>query len=280
MNGRVYDPLTGGFLSPDPYIQSPDITQNYNRFTYCFNNPLNFIDLTGYQRAGVPDTWWEKFLEWLKMRRECRNPGCHGGEDGTTSNGSNTGDMADSGDDLFYYDYMINNYGGSFNDNSGPSIEGGGGGEDPLIYRIANTLNEFNPIAIIWDLGAYAFTGKDRFGKDMSLGQGLLKAAAIMPIGKIISKGSPALESIAKVLQIKNNKATIEVIGSASDFYKALNPRWNGIMFQVEDGFSLATFKTINGGLVRLQSTSSSTGQETVKICENGYELIFRFTDF
>jgi len=39
MNGRVYDPLTAQFFSPDPFIQSPGDWLNYNRYGYCLNNP-------------------------------------------------------------------------------------------------------------------------------------------------------------------------------------------------------------------------------------------------
>lgn len=47
MNARLYDPALGRFLSPDPVIQDPEDSQNYNRYTYCLNNPLAFVDLTG-----------------------------------------------------------------------------------------------------------------------------------------------------------------------------------------------------------------------------------------
>jgi hypothetical protein len=47
-NGRVYDPIIGRFLSPDPVIQAPDFTQNYNSYSYCLNNPLKYIDPNGY----------------------------------------------------------------------------------------------------------------------------------------------------------------------------------------------------------------------------------------
>jgi len=47
MNGRLYDPLVGRFLSVDPYVQMPDFTQNLNRYSYCINNPLKYADLTG-----------------------------------------------------------------------------------------------------------------------------------------------------------------------------------------------------------------------------------------
>ena len=51
MNARLYDPLLGRFLSPDPYVQAPDFTQNYNRYIYCLNNPLKFTDRSGVYAA-------------------------------------------------------------------------------------------------------------------------------------------------------------------------------------------------------------------------------------
>ena len=47
MSGRVFDPLLGRFLSPDPYVQSPDRTKNFNRYAYAMNNPLVFEDPGG-----------------------------------------------------------------------------------------------------------------------------------------------------------------------------------------------------------------------------------------
>lgn len=47
MNGRVYDPILSRFLSPDPYVQLPDFSQNLNRYSYCLNNPLKFTDPSG-----------------------------------------------------------------------------------------------------------------------------------------------------------------------------------------------------------------------------------------
>jgi len=47
MNGRMYDPIVGRFLSPDPFVQAPDFSQSYNRFAYCLNNPLIYTDPSG-----------------------------------------------------------------------------------------------------------------------------------------------------------------------------------------------------------------------------------------
>ena len=48
MDGRMYDPVVGRFISADPFIQSPDFTQSLNRYAYCINNPLSLIDPSGY----------------------------------------------------------------------------------------------------------------------------------------------------------------------------------------------------------------------------------------
>ena len=47
MNARLYDPALGRFLSPDPLIQDPESTQNFNRYSYCLNNPLKYTDESG-----------------------------------------------------------------------------------------------------------------------------------------------------------------------------------------------------------------------------------------
>jgi RHS repeat-associated protein len=47
MNGRLYDPLLGRFLSPDNYVQAPDNSQAFNRYSYCLNNPLTYVDPEG-----------------------------------------------------------------------------------------------------------------------------------------------------------------------------------------------------------------------------------------
>ncbi|MEM9775891.1 MAG: RHS repeat-associated core domain-containing protein, partial [Chloroflexota bacterium] len=55
MNGRVYDPEIGRFLSADPFVQAPHYSQNYNRYTYVLNNPLSIIDPSGYFFSKIFD---------------------------------------------------------------------------------------------------------------------------------------------------------------------------------------------------------------------------------
>jgi RHS repeat-associated protein len=48
MNGRVYDPLLGRFVSADPFIQHADTLASYNRYSYVYNSPLSATDPSGY----------------------------------------------------------------------------------------------------------------------------------------------------------------------------------------------------------------------------------------
>jgi RHS repeat-associated protein len=54
MNGRVYDQITGRFLSADPFVQAPFNGQSLNRYSYVFNNPLSSTDPSGFF-CGGPD---------------------------------------------------------------------------------------------------------------------------------------------------------------------------------------------------------------------------------
>ncbi|PHS69113.1 MAG: hypothetical protein COB23_07085, partial [Methylophaga sp.] len=48
MNGRVYDPTLGRFISADPFVQFPLNAQSLNRYSYVMNNPLSFTDPSGF----------------------------------------------------------------------------------------------------------------------------------------------------------------------------------------------------------------------------------------
>jgi RHS repeat-associated protein len=53
MNGRAYDPQLARFLSVDPFIQFPELSQSLNGYSYVLNNPLSATDPTGYLVQGM-----------------------------------------------------------------------------------------------------------------------------------------------------------------------------------------------------------------------------------
>jgi len=48
MNGRVYDPEIGRFMSVDPVFQFPENTQSLNPYSYVLNNSLSLTDPSGF----------------------------------------------------------------------------------------------------------------------------------------------------------------------------------------------------------------------------------------
>ena len=50
MNGRVQDAISGRFISPDPFVTEAGNTQNWNRYAYVYNNPLTYVDPSGFEQ--------------------------------------------------------------------------------------------------------------------------------------------------------------------------------------------------------------------------------------
>ena len=53
MNGRIYDPFIARFMSPDPFTQDPGNLQGYNRYSYVLNNPMKYVDPSGYKTVSL-----------------------------------------------------------------------------------------------------------------------------------------------------------------------------------------------------------------------------------
>lgn len=66
MNGRVYDPEMGRFLSADSLVQFATNLQSYNRYSYVLNNPLRYTDPTGHatrlQEASYVVGWTTVYI--------------------------------------------------------------------------------------------------------------------------------------------------------------------------------------------------------------------------
>jgi len=68
MNGRIYDPLLGRFLSADIVVQAPGSLQSYNRYSYVMNNPLSLTDPSGF--FWDPNTGFWGASAWATFGRE------------------------------------------------------------------------------------------------------------------------------------------------------------------------------------------------------------------
>jgi RHS repeat-associated protein len=57
MQGRIFDPGSGRFLTTDPVVTSPASGQSYNPYSYALNNPVTLTDPSGFQyemEGGAP----------------------------------------------------------------------------------------------------------------------------------------------------------------------------------------------------------------------------------
>jgi hypothetical protein len=66
--------LIGRIVYPDITVQSPGYTQSYNRYSYCFNNPLKYTDPSGWYgdnttggegETGIGWNEWNQYLDYL-----------------------------------------------------------------------------------------------------------------------------------------------------------------------------------------------------------------------
>jgi RHS repeat-associated protein len=85
MNGRVYCPTTMQFVSTDPFIQALGNTANYNRYSYCLNDPINHSDPSGYQFYQIEEPWFNPYAGNLL------NQTTIGGNDFSSGGGSRMG---------------------------------------------------------------------------------------------------------------------------------------------------------------------------------------------
>ncbi len=60
LQSRYYDPQVGRFLNSDMISDAGSGVLGYNTFIYCGNNPINFMDSTGYGKT------WNKIKTWFK----------------------------------------------------------------------------------------------------------------------------------------------------------------------------------------------------------------------
>ena len=72
MNGRIYDPLLGRFLSADLLVSNPANLQSFNRYSYVGNNPLSTTDPSGFESQ---EEQWKRLVaeqrgRWKKHDRE------------------------------------------------------------------------------------------------------------------------------------------------------------------------------------------------------------------
>src|ERR1035437_767929 len=120
MNGRVYDPQTAMFFSPDPFVQAPDNWVNYNRYGYCLNNPLIYTDPSGYMfdaksQSGYEEQFWQYMGSGCSYSQAFSFSQSSGGSGGGGGGSSSSGHYEEvSTTYVSQYSYSINSVTGEF----------------------------------------------------------------------------------------------------------------------------------------------------------------------
>jgi len=123
-NARMYDPIIGRFISADPIVPEPYNPQSLNRYSYCLNNPLIYVDPSGYEEME------EFILDEIVITEKRNNP--------------NAGAKAYEEQELLYMLKEDPTY-----NPQGPEDAAGIGGDKTLTYPSANeTLESLQGIAV------------------------------------------------------------------------------------------------------------------------------------
>ena len=113
-NARLYDPIIGRFFSPDPFVQAPDFTQGFNRYSYCMNNPVMFSDPDG--EFFIVDSWIvgfvSKFFETGSLKQSWNEANKRAGNDaklwgGWFATDSNKGFWGQAGEILSRFTWQL-----------------------------------------------------------------------------------------------------------------------------------------------------------------------------
>jgi len=67
LSNRYYNPLSGRFISEDSYTGDEKLSVSFNRYTYCNNNPIMYIDSNGNKAIVIQKVAGKAVTGWLKV---------------------------------------------------------------------------------------------------------------------------------------------------------------------------------------------------------------------
>jgi RHS repeat-associated protein len=104
-NARYYNPALGRFISADTIVPEPGNSQSLNRYSYVYNNPLNFNDPTGHWRFSVSFHFWVGFHYSYDSKGHHSSFGVGAGNGSGVSFGNAGWNLG--GDQGWYVDYTL-----------------------------------------------------------------------------------------------------------------------------------------------------------------------------
>jgi RHS repeat-associated protein len=220
MNGRIYNPTLGRFMSPDPFVNDADGTQMLNRYAYVRNNPLSLTDPSGYQVAStssagseivrgdtvvvrgdrVPTTTWKPF-----------NPsvGVTTGVGANTTSGATLNHSAPNSEGSYFDDEAYAIYRGDIIAGRRPLTDEDIWFDPTLLSdvayrRAAVVMKQSAETAVDWSHvgpfydGVQAVTGHDLEGERVSRAEKGIKVAINIGVGKVVAIVGTAVGVVVK----------------------------------------------------------------------------------
>lgn len=220
MRGRMYDPMAGRFMSPDPIVAAPQDLQAYNRYSYVGNAPLRWTDPSGFRKHVIDEPFViygdvdrpEETAETSDTQAGATasaegDEGDEGGQDGydTTGGDSETGDAGPTYSDAG----SLGGASGSYNEDvnseeAGYAVPGifaapavaveiargallGDLIEDPTIANVAGQIvTGLSPAALLGDARDIAVAGADFVFSGGSFAAVGIAVAGVLPLGDLL----------------------------------------------------------------------------------------------
>ena len=210
MDFRQYDNALGRFNSIDVLAEFSGDVSPYN---FSFSNPVVFSDPTGLC-PECPDK---------NKAKEGDSYVSTGGGNYSFSNGNWTRNDGELNEVVISINKPKTSYGG----------DGSGSVMDYSLW-VADGINQFNPIAGLWDVLSFTFTGKDRMGNKMSTFQASVTAVSIAPVLKGLS--APTKFAASNIVKTETKELPTQIHHFATNKSKTFTPR----MAEIADEFGLS----------------------------------------
>ena len=194
MNGRIYDPRLGRFLSVDPVFDNLGMTQGVNAYSYVRNNPLSFTDPSGLASAGGDSSassggFWSSVWAWLSGGSSSVSATATGSIKNVPAANNSTTNMAFQSIIARNQEISDSGYAGQLN--AGLALR-------DTVVTGAQLAADFNPVLSVGQMidGKAMMTGKDYGPLDYAAG-----AIPFVPWGKVAAAGANALR-VGRVAEI------------------------------------------------------------------------------